>query len=76
MMHWGTYGWGMGFGWLWMVLVWALIIGGVAYAVRILSRSSVSHNVNETPLGILKNRYARGELTKQEFEGQRKALRR
>ncbi|MGE5174398.1 MAG: SHOCT domain-containing protein [Betaproteobacteria bacterium] len=70
MMHWGTYGWGMGFGWLWMALVWALIIGGVAYAVKAASRSVVHHDSKETPRDILKKRYAKGEITKQEFERQ------
>ena len=26
MMHWGNYGWGMGVGWVFMILFWALVI--------------------------------------------------
>jgi uncharacterized membrane protein len=35
MMQWGDYGWGMefGFGWIFMVLFWGLIIAGIVYLV-------------------------------------------
>lgn len=41
MMHWGTwgdYGWGMGFGWIFMILFWELVILGVVYIVQAVSR--------------------------------------
>lgn len=34
MMHWGSYGWGMGFGWIWMAIVWGLVIAGIVYIVQ------------------------------------------
>ncbi len=34
MMNWGSYGWGMGFGWIFMVLFWALVILGVVDIVQ------------------------------------------
>jgi len=37
MMHWGNYGWGMGFGWIGMVLVWGLVIAGIVYLVQELT---------------------------------------
>ncbi len=71
MMNWGNwtgYGWGMGFGWIFMILFWALVILGVVYIVRALSRKAGRSGPEETPLDILKKRYAKGEITKEEFE--------
>jgi len=66
-MHWGNYGWGMGFGWIFMVVFWALIIFGIAFIVRAFSRRAGQTGAEETSLGILKKRYAKGEISKEEF---------
>ena len=66
--NWGGYGWGMGFGWIFMILFWALAVLGIAYIVQTLSRRSGQSGKEDTPLDILKKRYAKGELTKEEFE--------
>ncbi len=68
MMHWGDYGWGMGFGWLWLILFWVLVIGSIAYAVRSVSWRATRHHEKESPLAILKKGYAKGEITKDEFD--------
>ncbi len=68
MMNWGNYGWGMGFGWIFMVLFWVLVIVGVVYIVQTISRRAGQPGGEETPLDILKKRYAKGEITKEEFE--------
>jgi putative membrane protein len=68
MMHWGDYGWGMGFGWIFMIIFWALVILGIMYIVHAVSRRAGQSGAEETPLDILKKRYARGEITKEEFE--------
>jgi putative membrane protein len=68
MMNWGNYGWGMGFGWIFMVLFWALVILGIVYIVQAISRRPGQSWPEETPLDILKKRYAKGEITKEEFE--------
>lgn len=68
MMNWGNYGWGMGFGWIFMVLFWALIIIGIVYVIQTLSRRTGQSGTQETPLDILKKRYAKGEISKEEFE--------
>ncbi len=68
MMHWGDYGWGMGFGWLFMVLFWALVILGAVYIFRMVSERSRPAEKGGTALDILKKRYAKGEITKEEFE--------
>ncbi len=67
MMNWGNYGWGMGFGWMFMVLFWALVILGIMYIVQTISRRP-GQGPEEKPLDILKKRYAKGEITKEEFE--------
>ncbi len=68
MMNWGNYGWGMGSGWIFMVLFWALVILGIVYIVQAVSRKAGQSGAEETPLDILKKRYAKGEITKEEFE--------
>ena len=68
MMNWGNYGWGMGFGWIFMLLFWALVIFGIVYIAQTISRRAGQSGTKETPLDILKKRYAKGEITKEEFE--------
>lgn len=68
------YGWG-GFGVLFMILFWALIIVGVVALVRYLGDASRNSGKDKTPLDILKERYARGEVDKKEFDARKKDLR-
>ncbi len=75
MMHWGNFGWGMGFGWIYMVVFWAVIITAVVYLVKIIGRKSGSEVWHEAPLDILKRRYATGEITREEFERMKDELR-
>ncbi len=71
-MH-GGVGWWMVFGWLWFVLFWGVIVGLVSWAVyRLSGRSEERH---PGPLEIAKERYARGEISAEEFERIRRALR-
>jgi putative membrane protein len=70
-MHWGNYGWGMGFGWIFMVLFWAVVIFGIVYVVQAISRKSGrqgTQGTDDTHLNLLKKRYAEGEITREEFE--------
>lgn len=67
-MHWGEYGWGMGFGWFFMVIFWVLVIVGIVYAVKLIAGGSKKEEKEVTALDILKKRYAKGEITKGEFE--------
>jgi len=72
---WHDMGFGgmMWYGWLF----WIIIIGLVVYLiVKLANRSSAGSNnqTNETPLDILKKRYARGEISKEEFESKKKDL--
>lgn len=68
-MHW-DYGWGMGFGfgWIAMIIFWALLILGIVYLVKMIAGSSKKEGKEETAIDILKMRYAKGEISKEEFE--------
>ncbi len=75
---------GFGFGFPFMALFWILLIGlGVWAVVRLASNASnaSSHNQDATmisrqdaALEVLKQRYARGEITKSEYEAMRQDL--
>ncbi|BCB95592.1 hypothetical protein JZK55_05140 [Dissulfurispira thermophila] len=65
-MFWGNHGWGMGSGAIFMVLFWVLVILGVIYLVQLIAKGQKRET--DTALDILKKRYAKGEITKEEFE--------
>ena len=67
MMHWGDYGWGMGVGWLFMIFFWALVILGLVYLGKLVAERG-ARSEKESALDILKKRYAKGEITKEEYE--------
>jgi putative membrane protein len=72
-------GWGMPFlGPIFGMVLVGLIIGGVVWFVQSLSRGEPrpggGGTVGETPLEILKRRYASGEVTKEQFEDMRRTL--
>jgi len=74
MGNWGhmmNYGYGGGFMWL-IVLV---LVGIVIYFLFQISKSKGSDgSIIETPLDILKKRYAKGEIDKEEFDRKKKDL--
>ena len=80
MMDWGGGWYGMVFGPLFMILVLAVVIALAVLLVRWLGGAwhgtQPPHHVQpgRTPLDILKERYARGEIDKQEFEERRRVL--
>ncbi|HKK07056.1 MAG TPA: SHOCT domain-containing protein [Gammaproteobacteria bacterium] len=67
------YGMGYGFGWIFMVLVWALIIVGIVAMVKWVfwDTGARRHRSADTPrragLQILQERYARGEIEREEY---------
>ena len=70
-MHWGNFGgMGFGFGWIFMIMFWLLVIMGIAYILKNMFSSRVLAK-NETAEDILKKRYAAGEITKNEFNEKR-----
>lgn len=73
-MHEG-FGLGMGgFGGLFMIVFWALVIVGIVFLIKLIVGGSKSEGKTETALDVLKKRYARGEINKEEFEEKKKDL--
>jgi putative membrane protein len=73
----GSFGMGYGiFGSFITLLFWIAIIGGIVFAIRRFSRegSWTSSPTQETPLDILKKRYAKGEIDREEFAAKRQEL--
>ena len=60
-----------------MIIVWVVIIGLIVWGVMALGkRNSSASNTSQTrsPLEIAGERYARGEISKEEYEEIRKNL--
>jgi putative membrane protein len=87
--QWGGYGPGMGPGMGWgygmggfgsiiMLVFWIAVIVGIIFLVRwlVISTRAGGHSVRseDSALEILKRRYARGEIDKEEFEEKRRLL--
>ncbi len=72
--------WGMGwFGMIFMIIFWILIIVGVIFLIKWLLQTTSSKgrsNFEESSkaISILKERYAKGEITREEFEAVKKDL--
>jgi putative membrane protein len=62
----------MGFG----LIIPLLVIGGIAYALgwRPQSNKTGPTQTSQTPLELLKTRYARGEISREEFDQMRRDL--
>ena len=65
-------GWWMVFGAILMILFWGGIITLIIWGIGRLSRRDAIGK--ESPLDIAKERYARGEITKEQFEQIKKDL--
>jgi len=64
------------FGFIFMIVFWVLVIWLIVALVRKLSYHDAPWQQTEkkTPLAILKERYAKGEINKEEFEEKKKDL--
>ena len=74
-------GFGMGFGWfgfLFMAIFWIVIIAAAIWLLSSLfpksNQTAVTGNSPDTAVDILKKRYARGEISKEEFAAMRHDL--
>jgi len=76
-MHDWMPGMGWGVGPLFMIAFWILVILGIGILVMALMNrkgEGAASQEKETALDMLKKRYARGEINKEEFEEKRKDL--
>lgn len=66
-------GWWMLFGGAWVFIFWGGLIALVIWGLIKLTRKSDS-TTKHAPLDIAKGRYAKGEITREEFEQLKKDL--
>ena len=67
---WGAWGIGMG---LLMLVFWGAVIAGIVLGIRWLVTQGKGTRP-DSAMEILRQRYARGEIDKEEFEARRKDL--
>lgn len=68
----GGHGWGMG--WWWIIGI-IIVIAVVWVVIKSMNQKTVSSQSKEkSALDVLKERYAKGEIDKQEFEERKKDL--
>ncbi|HCO12193.1 MAG TPA: SHOCT domain-containing protein [Desulfonauticus sp.] len=72
----GYHPYGMGFGMGWGMLIFLILVIGLIWVLirQSAGRPGEYPGKEKTPLEILKERYARGEIDKQEFEEKKKDL--
>jgi putative membrane protein len=77
MMDWGfgNWGWGMGLMMFIGLVFWGCVIALIVWAVtRVTRRESHSGGGKQNPLDIARERYAKGEITKEQYEQFKKDL--
>lgn len=73
-------GWGMGwFSAIFMLVIWVLVVVGLIFLIKWLVQNTRGVPAGKTTptskaLHILEERYARGEIDKQEFQDKKKDL--
>jgi len=69
------FGWGLGGG-IMMIIVWAAIILFIVWVTREIGGNNHSEKTSgpKTAIDILRERYAKGEIDKKEFDEKKKDL--
>lgn len=57
-----------------MILWWALIIAAIVFLVTWITKQTSRSGRKHSALDTLKNRYARGEISKKEFEEKKRDI--
>lgn len=71
----GSFAWMPGFGWFFMLLFWALVIVGILTLIKWAGETGNRGTpAQKSALQILEERYARGEIEREEFEQKRHDL--
>jgi putative membrane protein len=66
---------GFGYGGMFMWVIFIIVLGVVIYfIVQTLKSKNVAGQAQDSPLDILKRRYAKGEITKEEFDRMKKEV--
>lgn len=68
-----NYGFCYGGAFMWVIFLIVLVVA-VYFIVQTLKSKNSASEARETPLDILKKRYAKGEITKEEFDRMKKDL--
>lgn len=70
------YGYGMMGGGMWILelIFWILIIIGLILLIKYLWQGTGARRGEESALEVLKKRYARGEISKEEFQEKKNDL--
>ena len=66
-------GWWMVFGWVWIVIFWGGLIALIVWGIKRLTERGGS-TPKRTPLDIARERYAKGEMSREEFNQIQKDL--
>ena len=75
MMGWAWGAWGIGMS-LMMLLFWGVVIAAIVVGIRwLLGQTRPAPPRPDTALDILRERYARGEISREEFEQRKRDLR-
>jgi putative membrane protein len=64
-------GWWMVLGSVWFVFFWAVVIWAI---VRVTDRGNRNQEAGESAIEILRRRYARGDIDKDQFDQMRRDL--
>lgn len=76
-MQYGMMDYGYGGGW-WIVIIgfifWILVLIGLVLLIKYLWEHGGAKAGQESALEILKTRYAKGEISKEEFEEKKKDI--